>query len=120
MRLFAVVLALVVPVQGMTAVAAGQCMTLGHHEGGAYTADGHGMHTHAGEGAAAPHHESTGDHGAQDAHCPPCVSCCAAAAIASSPMQFPPRLPGGWVVAAPSAFFSGVAPESPDRPPLAL
>lgn len=124
-RLLAVAIALVVPIQGLTAVTAGQCMTLGHHEGAAghesdsHVQDGqdHAGHSHADETAnSADDGESDGN----GAHCGPCTACCASASIAGpaglsilpSPSnetyvfsQFPPI---------------GVQPDGLDRPPLAL
>lgn len=120
-RLLAVAVALVVPIQGMAVVLAGQCMAFGHHE----TSAGGESHGHAEDGHAAHSHEAgsgaDGDESAgNDAHCGPCTACCASASIAgpakllmlSSPTnatyvfaQFPPI---------------GVQPDGLDRPPLAL
>jgi hypothetical protein len=127
-RLLAVVIALVVPLQGMAGVAAGQCMAFGHHQGAAgheshaYAQEGHDGHDHAAHSQADESgNVADGDETAgSDAHCGPCTACCASASIAgpagvsilSSPSnatylfsQFPPL---------------GVQPDSLDRPPLAL
>jgi hypothetical protein len=128
-RLLGFAIALAVPIQGMAAVTAGQCMALGHHQGaGAHDSesraqDGHDGHDHA---AHSHSHSEAGskadgdESGANGAHCGPCTACCASASIAgpaalsivSSPsnapyvfLQFPPL---------------GVQPDGLDRPPLAL
>jgi hypothetical protein len=107
-RLFRLVLLLLatltVPVQGIAAVSSGICMALGHHSGG----------------APAHHHDDGKGTDKKDTHCPPCVSCCAAAAIASFHRTFSPERPGSWVAIALPAPFSGVPPDTLDRPPLAL
>lgn len=127
-RLLAVVIALVVPAQGMAVVVAGQCMAFGHHETtaghdshgqSADAQDGHdhASHSHADDTTStAPADEGDGS----SAHCGPCTACCASASITgpagvsilSSPSnaiyvfwQFPPI---------------GVQPDGLDRPPLAL
>lgn len=118
-------LALAIPVQGMAAVAVGQCMAFGHHQDAA----GQESHGHAADAADADEHAAHshddqdaqhGDEGAKRAHCGPCTACCASASIAgptgisirSSPSnvtyffsQFPPL---------------GFQPNGLDRPPLAL
>lgn len=129
-RLLAIVIALVVPLQGMAVVVAGQCMAFGHHEAVA----GHDSHSH-GQAAHVQDNHDHADHSHADdtassaqsdessgngAHCGPCTACCASASIAgpggvsilSSPFnakyvfwQFPPI---------------GVEPDGLDRPPLAL
>lgn len=127
-RLLAVVIALVVPLQGMAVVVAGQCMAFGHHEATAghdnhgQSADGqdghdHASHSHADDTTSTAQADE-GD--GSSAHCGPCTACCASASIAgpagvsvlSSPSnakyvfwQFPPI---------------GVQPDGLDRPPLAL
>jgi hypothetical protein len=127
-RLFAVVIALVVPLQGMAVVVAGQCMAFGHHEATAgHDSDGqapdgqdghnHAAHSHADDTASMAQSDEGDGNGA---HCGPCTACCASAAIAgpsgvsilSSPSnttyafsQFPPI---------------GVQPDGLDRPPLPL
>ena len=116
-------LVLAIPVQGFAAVSAGICMAFGHH-GDAAAAHDHGTaaeqeHDH---GATANHHDDdgVGNKASDDSRCAPCVSCCAATAIASYP-PFP--LPGeaaSPLVQAPTASLDGVAPQLLDRPPLAL
>jgi hypothetical protein len=117
-RLIAVaLLALAVPVQGMAAVAAGQCMAFGHHNT-AGSQDGDHAHD-GGEGHEQAAHTQQSDDG-KNAHCGPCTACCASATITgpagililSSPSnvtylfsQFPPL---------------GFQPTGLDRPPLAL
>lgn len=123
-RLLAVALALVVPLQGMAVVAAGQCMAFGHHEAAGYDSHGqapnghdHAAHSHA-DGTPGTAQTDEGD--GSGAHCGPCTACCASASITGpsgvsilpSPSkaayvfwQFPPI---------------GVQPDGLDRPPLAL
>lgn len=112
--LVVLVLALAVPIQAFAAISAGLCMDLGHH--GAAAAYDHAGHSHA-----APHHndDGTGDKGS-NAHCPPCVSCCAVTAIASFPAVFVPEQAASVVIGALPASFLGVPPHRLDRPPLAL
>jgi len=125
-RLLAVLLlAITIPVQGMAAVTAAQCMAVGHHQ------DGAGQDDHAHDQAAADGHEqpshshsdagdaNQGDDGKQS-NCGPCTACCASASIAG-----PARLS---ILTSPSNVayvFSqlpppGVQPDGLDRPPLAL
>ena len=119
-------LALTVPIQGVAAVSAGLCMALGHHGGSTQGADHHhadGADHHHADGAAHQHGESSGTSDKQpdkQTHCPPCVSCCASAAIVSYSPFVVDRRAASSVAAAPSVAFSGVAPETLDRPPLAL
>jgi hypothetical protein len=123
--LVALLVALTVPIQGIAAVSAGFCMALGHHGTGATAVHDHGSaaHTHESASAADPHHDKApGNSSSSDstAHCPPCVSCCAAAAIGlSSPLFVPEPAPGSIIAVAP-VISSGVLPEQLDRPPLAL
>lgn len=122
-RLLAVLIVLVLPLQGVAVVVAGQCMSFGHHEAAA----GHGSHGEAQDGHDHAAHSHADDGTAQSdenddngAHCGPCTACCASASITgpagvsflSSPSnatyvfsQFPPI---------------GVQPDGLDRPPLAL
>jgi len=124
-RMLAVALvALAVPVQGFAAVSAGLCMALGHHGDGPGTHD-HGSSgvAHKGEhGAVADHHHDDGSGGdkGSHAHCPPCVSCCAAAAIASFPSAAISEVAADPLVPSPLVSSYGVAPDKLDRPPLAL
>src|SRR5688572_28323137 len=87
-RLFAVaLLALTLPVQGMAAVTAAQCMAVGHHQDGSspdhdhaeHGADdqGHASHSHS-DGASAQDSDESG----KSSHCGPCTACCASASIA--------------------------------------
>jgi hypothetical protein len=124
-RFFAVaLLVLAIPLQGMAAVTAGQCMAVGHHQDGA----GQDTHAHdgadAGDQAAHAHPDGSaaeqGDDGGKKPQCGPCTACCASASIAG---------PAGLAVFAaashaPYLFWQfppiGVAPDGFDRPPLAL
>ena len=124
LRLLLIVgVALLVPLQGLAAVAAGQCMALGHHQGGdghahQDTQDGaghdHDAHVPADDGAV-----THGDDG-KSPHCGPCVACCASASISGTA--------GIAIDSSPSHaryFFSqaqplGVQPDGLFRPPLAL
>ena len=122
-RLFAfVLLALTIPVQGMAAVMAGQCMALGHHqeEAGGHD-DGHAVteghdhasHSHSDEGSGTPANEDGG-------HCGPCVACCASASIAASIASVSPCAPHTAVAQVPYPFLAGIQPDELDRPPLVL
>lgn len=117
-----VLLALAIPVQGMAAVSAAQCMAFGHHDNPA----NHG-HTHAQDHADGDEHaaHSHDNHDGNDtsgkaAHCGPCVACCTSASIAGH-VEFPllPSRSEG------QHLFTqfpplGVQPDGLDRPPLAL
>jgi hypothetical protein len=127
--LVAFAMALLVPLQGMAAVSAGLCMELSSHETVAVHEHGPdhrgGAHQHgAGTDESAAHHhddEGAGNEGpAGSAHCPPCVACCAAAAISSFTPGFIPEAPAPFAIAENPPSFSGVQPETLDRPPLAL
>jgi len=112
--LIAFVLALTVPLQGIAAVSAGVCMALGHHGEAAP-----GAHHHA-DSAAHHHGGESGSERGGEAHCPPCVSCCAAAAIVAFSFTPPPDPARVCALDALLLSFSGVTPERLDRPPLAL
>jgi len=121
--LIALALALVVPIQGAAAATAGLCMALGHHDAGVASHDhamGHGAHHVRGDHSDADHGHEISDDTPSNAHCPPCVACCAAAAISSFPRILVPELPTASVIAAPELSYSGIQPERLDRPPLAL
>jgi hypothetical protein len=127
-RLLAVLfLVITIPVQGLAAVTAGQCMALGHHD----DRGGQENHAHAHDGVDDHDHDQAGDshsgdtavngdEGGKASHCGPCAACCASATIAGSA-----RLS---ILSAPYAveyLFSqfpplGVQPAGLDRPPLAL
>jgi len=121
--LWVLLLALTIPVQGMAAVTAGQCMAFGHHQD-----DGNQNHAHDDADGHAPaghaHTDDTlskqDDEGGKNSHCGPCTACCASASIAgpaglsilpfASPVQYHfSQLPP-----------PGVQPHGLDRPPLAL
>jgi hypothetical protein len=119
-------LALTVPIQGLAAVTAAQCMAFGHHEESA----GHETQALANDGADGHDHSSHAhsqdsalEQGADDgngSHCGPCAACCASASIAGPPPHS--------ILSSPSRvtyLFSplpppGVEPDGLDRPPLAL
>ena len=109
-----------VPIQGIAAVQAGLCHELEDH--GAAPLHDHGAGGHAHDAGTAHHHHGGDgtDQSSQDAHCPPCVSCCAATAIASFPPVLDPQQPATALVAASPASFDGPPPGRLDRPPLAL
>jgi hypothetical protein len=121
-RIIAVVLlALSVPVQGMAAVTAGQCMAFGHHQDGAGQEDGHaGNGTEKHDHAAHSHSDDGAKQDGDTSHCGPCTACCASASIAG---------PAGLAIPASASnapyVFSqspplGVQPDGVYRPPLAL
>ena len=113
----ALVLALTIPLQGLAAVTAGVCMSLGHHDGGAPA-----QHDHAaGHGHDADHSMPEQDSGGHDSvHCAPCVACCAAASIAPAAQVFVPEDSPAAAVAAVPYLHTGFLPEKLDRPPLVL
>jgi len=124
-RTLAVTLALLVPIQGAAAVAAGVCMTLGHHqsEGASQAKHGAQEHEHAHEGAS---HSHSGDAGldqkdeSRASSCGPCVACCASASIAmASLLTIIPWAPQAPYVSS-QLDPSGVQLDGRDRPPLAL
>jgi hypothetical protein len=123
-RLLAVLLlALTIPVQGMAAVTAAQCMAAGHHQDGSgqnshahdhAAADGHDQHSHSDSGNA-----KQGDGGKQSP-CGPCAACCASASIAGpaplSMLSSPSKVAYVFSQLPPP----GIQPDGLDRPPLAL
>lgn len=122
-RLIAVVVALIVPLQGMAALAASQCMALGHHDAAAMgmgmaAQDSHGDHGHEGAVHEQDREAQSGD--APSPHCGPCTACCASAAMSGpAPLSIAPE-----VLGAPYVFAAEppvrLAPDELDRPPLAL
>jgi hypothetical protein len=112
--LLLIAIALAVPLQGLAAVSAGLCMASGHH---------HSEHAPAGHDhdmGSIDHEQPAEDTSGSNSHCPPCVSCCAAVAIAPAPE---PRLPSVAPAApVPSKQYSmaGFLPEQLDRPPLSV
>jgi hypothetical protein len=112
--LLLIAIALAVPLQGLAAVSAGLCMASGHHQN-EHAPAGHGHDT-----GSIDHQHPAEDPAASNAHCPPCVSCCAAVAIAPA---VEPRLPSVAPAApVPSKQYSiaGFLPEQLDRPPLSV
>ena len=126
-RFVALLVSLVLPVQGMAAVVAAQCMAFEHHQ----DAPGHGSTGEASESNAGQdhsthsHHDGAGDAlpddgGSNGSHCGPCTACCASASI-SGPVEL--SIPVGpsnapYVIsqsAPPSVQLDGL-----DRPPTAL
>ena len=116
------ILSLVVPFQGAAAVSAGQCMTLGHHQGATdhEGQDGHdhGAHSHADEASAKAAADGEGD--AAGAHCGPCTACCASASIAGPAGVSIPSSPSHAKYVFSQLPPLGVQPDGVDRPPLAL
>jgi len=110
-------LALAVPLQGFAAVSAGMCMALGHHD----SAPAHPHNAHDGHDASAHQHGEDHSQPADgSAHCPPCVSCCAAASISSAVPFFVGDAPADRLIAASTSFAAGFQPDGLFRPPLAL
>jgi hypothetical protein len=112
-RLLAFVIALVVPLQGMASVMAGQCMAFGHHDAPMSHADDGHHGDHEGHDGQAPESKSP--------HCGPCAACCASASMAA------PSIATGAVSTTTDAPYSfaflppaRLAPGELDRPPLAL
>jgi hypothetical protein len=117
--LIALAIALAVPIQGLAAVTAGLCVAMGHHEAGTSATHDHAAHHAHPEDASVAHAQSDGDT-SSDAHCAPCVACCAAAAISASVQVFLPEPPAAAVLAPLPVSPSGFVPDKLDRPPLPL
>ena len=127
-RFLAVAIAFVLPIQGVAAVTAAQCMAFGHHQDAAGDAN-HGDAQPGGESghdhSLHSHDEAAGnadsdDAGGNGSHCGPCTACCASASIAG---------PAGLSIVsrasnAPYVFSQFAPPSVPldglDRPPTAL
>jgi hypothetical protein len=87
-------------------------MALGAHDGG---------HAHAAAAQEHDHEQAPAqDHHSGKGNCAPCVSCCAAAAIAPTTRIALPDAPPVAAVPAPQYWIPGVLPDELDRPPLAL
>ncbi|HSA88741.1 MAG TPA: hypothetical protein VLF42_02465 [Burkholderiales bacterium] len=119
-RLLAVVVALVVPLQGMALVAASQCMALGHHQdagdNGHAHSDGDG-HDH---GQSHADGEKPAEENGTGVHCGPCAACCASVPIAAlSEVSILPPPPIGQYVFS-QVPPSGMEPDGVYRPPLPL
>jgi hypothetical protein len=121
-----VLLALTIPIQGMAAITAGQCMAFGHHQDGAgQESHGHGQtgadrhdhasHSHSEEGGA-----KNADEGGENSHCGPCTACCASASIAGPAGLAIPTLPSNVQYIFSQFPPLGIQPDGLDRPPLAL
>jgi len=119
--MLAVLVALVVPIQGMASVAAGQCMALGHHQDagdnghGHDDGDGHDHDAHSQADGGKPAGES-----GTNAHCGPCTACCASASIASPTLASIVRAPTVTQYAFSQFPPIGVEPDGVYRPPLPL
>ena len=115
----ALLLALTLPLQGLAAVTAGQCMSFGHHPENVQDNPGHD-HGHAADAAGAHDHANGNEDGGGSAHCGPCTACCASASIAGPVGVSIPTSPSDinyvFVQLAPPGFQA----ERLDRPPLAL
>jgi hypothetical protein len=126
-RSLAVVIALVIPVQGMAALAAGLCMSFGHHDTVAedqghaahgHDADDHAPHSHDEAGAPGPVADAADEGHA--AHCAPCTGCCTSVSIAGPivlTIAAPPTHPKYVITQHPPL---GLQPGGLYRPPLAL
>lgn len=124
-RFVAVLISLAVPIQGISAVTSGQCMSLDHHKGGmttsAHAHDAGADDTHAGASHDHGNGAATDGHGeGKSGHCGPCTACCASASIAG-PVLMLNVPPLAHVAYAFSQYPPlGVQPGELDRPPLAL
>lgn len=116
-------LAVAVPAQGISAVTAGFCMAMGHHQAqGTDVRHAHAApdHDHAAMEAEAADDSSSSHKPAGSGYCPPCVSCCAVTAIASTPHLALPDAPPAAAIAVSHDSVAGFLPERLDRPPLVL
>jgi ABC-type Zn2+ transport system substrate-binding protein/surface adhesin len=116
-------LAFAVPLQGLAAAQAMLCMALGHHNAVTAAAHDHAHHhaaDHAHDADSADDHHGGSDTSTANAHCPPCVACCAAAAIVSFAPALVPGAPAAASISSPTPLLFGVELFRLDRPPLAL
>lgn len=106
--LIALIVAIVVPLQGLAAAKGDLCMGVGPH------------HSH--DAGAGENHQQDGhdDDGQGSAHCPPCVACCAAAAASASSAVLTADDGADRSIASSPLPISGIQPDTLDRPPLAL
>jgi hypothetical protein len=119
-RFLVLAIALIVPLQGMAAVAAAQCMALGHHKASGHESHGQmqAEYDHAAHQQLDEPDENSVDGSSTSAHCSPCTACCASASIAGP--LWPPISPTSsdaeylW----PELPPLGVLPRGLDRPPL--
>jgi len=115
-------LALAIPVQGMAAVAAAQCMGFGHHQDTGAAGHSHDGGEDAGQADHAHSHDAAAgnDESGNQAHCGPCTACCASASMVGTAMLPLPLTASH----APYAFSQFQPPSvqlaGPDRPPLSL
>lgn len=110
LRILAVVLiAFIVPVQGIAGIISAQCMAMGDHH--ALDAGADGAHSHADESSA---------HDEEQSHCGPCAACCGSASITAAPAAALPSLPSIAQYVFSQSAPPAVAPGGVYRPPLAL
>jgi hypothetical protein len=112
--LLLLVIALAVPLQGFAAVSAGLCMASGHH----HSEQGPAAHDH--DMGSIEHEHPADEPSANNSHCPPCVSCCAAVAIAPAAEPRLPSVAPAAPVASKQYSMAGFLPEQLDRPPLSF
>ena len=125
MRLLAIAIALAVPIQGMAAITAGQCMALGHHQErsghDSHSRDGHDSHDHAAHSHSDEAGNADGEGSDENAgHCGPCTACCASASIAGPAGLSIPSSPSRVAYVFSQFPPLGVQPDGLDRPPLAI
>jgi hypothetical protein len=112
--LLLLVIALAVPLQGFAAVSAGLCMASGHHH------SEHAPAAHDHDMGSIDHEHPADEPSANNSHCPPCVSCCAAVAIAPAAEPRLPSVAPAAPVASKQYSIAGFLPEQLDRPPLSF
>ena len=123
LRVFAVALSILLPLQGIAEVTAGICMALTHHESGSApdTSGAHGDHSqHKSASNHGDHGHGDADHESKAGHCGPCTACCASASITGPVAALSPAPPQAAIDPLPEFFPPGHAPVQLDRPPLAL
>lgn len=108
--LAAVLITLIVPVQGVAGVISAQCMALGDHQH-VLDASSHEAHSHA---------DTSSEHGEEQSHCGPCTACCGSASITAAPAATLPSLPSVAHYVFSQSGPPVVAPGGVYRPPLAL
>jgi len=97
-------IALAVPLQGIAGASAGLCMASAHHQ----------------DMGSMDHEQHAGGFSPESSYCPPCVSCCAAVAIAPAAEPPLPSVAPAPPVAPSQHSIAGFLPEQLERPPLSL
>jgi hypothetical protein len=117
-------MAAVLPAQTLAAATAGLCMAVGHAHNHSHAADSQSPQerNHDAPGdwddRASSSHGSNGEDSSAHKACGPCATCCASAAISSTPSIAPAFHMATAPDSPASRQFPGVQPEQVYRPPL--